>query len=45
MYRDAKSLKREALKPGDARAEVCVRLLKAESSSSQPEALDLWRCR
>jgi len=30
---------------GVARAEVCVRLLKAESSSSQPEALDHWRCR
>jgi hypothetical protein len=39
----AKSLKREALKPGGARAEVCVRLLNAESSSSQPEALDHWR--
>jgi len=45
MLRDAKSLKREALKPGGARAEVCVRLLNAESSSSQPEALDHWRCR
>src|SRR5437588_6021111 len=40
-----KSLNREALKPGGARAEVCVRLLNAESSSSQPEALDRWRCR
>jgi len=39
MLRDAKSLKREALKPGGARAEVCVRLLNAESSSSQPEAV------
>jgi hypothetical protein len=45
MLRDAKSLKREALKPSGARAEVCVRLLNAESSSSQPEALDHWRCR
>jgi len=43
MLRDAKSLKREALKPGGARAEVCVRLLNVESSSSQPEALDHWR--
>src|SRR2546430_812194 len=33
MLCDAKSLKREALKPGGARAEVCVRLLNAESSS------------
>ena len=31
MLRDAKSLKREALKPGGARAEVCVRLLNAEA--------------
>ena len=45
MVRDAESLKREALKPGGARAEVCVRLLNAESSSSQSEALDHWRCR
>jgi hypothetical protein len=31
------------LKPGGARAEGCVGLLNAESSSSQPEALDHWR--
>ena len=37
MLRHAKSLKREALKPSGARAEVCVRLLNAESSSSQPK--------
>ena len=41
--RDAKSLQREALKPGGARAEVCVRLLNAESSSSQPAGLDQRR--
>src|SRR5437879_5058436 len=34
MLCHAKSLKREALKPGGARAEVCVRLLNAESSST-----------
>ena len=35
----------DAALAGGARAEVCVRLLNAESSSSQPEALDHWRCR
>ena len=30
----------DATLAGAAGAEVCVRLLKAESSSSQPEALD-----
>jgi hypothetical protein len=35
----------DATLAGGARAEVCVRLLNAESSSSQPEALDHWRCR
>src|SRR5437762_1415453 len=32
MLRDAKSLKREALKRGGAKAEVCVRLLNAEQA-------------
>jgi anti-sigma factor ChrR (cupin superfamily) len=35
----------DAALAGGARAEVCVRLLNADSSSSQPEALDHWRCR
>ena len=35
----------DATLAGGARAEVCVRLLNAESSSSQPEASDHWRCR
>jgi len=34
----------DATLAGGARAEVCVRLLNAASSSSQPEALDHWRC-
>ena len=33
----------DATLAGGARAEVCVRLLNVESSSSQPEALDHWR--
>ena len=35
----------DATLAGGARAEICVRLLNAESSSSQPEASDHWRCR